>query len=94
MKPRAFPGLKVLLINLERSVSRRQTMETRLREIGLEYEILSAIDGRARFLELIKDVHELAFVRNVGRPLLPGEIGCYHPTLPHGSGRWNAEPRS
>jgi glycosyl transferase family 25 len=77
MKPGLPEDLKVLLINLERSVTRRESMEQRLREIGLEYEIVPAIDGKLRFSEIIREVDETAFVRNVGRPLLAGEIGCY-----------------
>ena len=77
MTPLFLPGLKVLLINLERSVPRRQAMEARLREIRLAYEIQPAIDGAAHFAEIIREVDQQAFVRNVGRPLLPGEVGCY-----------------
>jgi glycosyl transferase family 25 len=73
----AFPGLRVVLINLDRSVERRQTMERRLEEIGLAYVRLPAVDGQARWAEILPQVDVQAFQRNVGRDILRGEVGCY-----------------
>jgi glycosyl transferase family 25 len=56
-------------------------MQTRLRAIGLGYEVLEAVDGRARWNDLLSTVDVRAFERHVGRDVLPGEIGCYHSHL-------------
>jgi glycosyl transferase, family 25 len=71
------PELGVWLINLDRSTARRETMETRLAALGLPYTRFPAIDGRAEWDRLVTGVDLPAFRRNVGREVLPGEIGCY-----------------
>lgn len=72
------PGLAVRLINLPRSTVRRQQMQQRLSDLGLAYSLFPAIDGRAEQQRLYQQVDVAAFQRNVGRDVLPGEIGCYH----------------
>ena len=69
--------LGVWLINLDRSTERRTVMEARLTTLGLDYTRFSAIDGRAEWDRLAQGVDMIAFRRNVGREVLPGEIGCY-----------------
>ncbi len=76
-----LPGLMVVLINLPRSVKRREQMEQRLAALGLPYELLPAIDGRADWERLLPSVNVQAFERHVGRDVLPGEVGCYHSHL-------------
>lgn len=76
-----LPGLKVLLINLPRSTDRRSRMEQRLSALGLDYEILPGVDGRAQREQLQPTVDVAAFEWHVGRDVLPGEIGCYHSHL-------------
>lgn len=76
-----FPGLLVTLINLDRSEHRRAQMERRLADIGLAYTRLLAVDGKARWAELLPSVDVDAFQRNVGRDVMQGEIGCYHSHL-------------
>jgi len=76
-----FPGLRVTSINLDRSVDRRRVMEARLTEVGLPYTRFSAVDGQARWDELLPTVDVKAFERNVGRDMMRGEIGCYHSHL-------------
>ena len=71
-----LPGLKVLLINLPRSTDRRSRMEQRLSALGLDYEILPGVDGRAQREQLQPTVDVAAFEWHVGRDVLPGEIGC------------------
>jgi glycosyl transferase family 25 len=79
--PLHFPGLMVLLINLERSTQRRIQMEARLREAGLSYQILPAVDGAAEQAQLRHTVDAPAFRWHTGRDALPGEVGCYHSHL-------------
>lgn len=69
--------LGVWLINLDRSTARYAAMKTRLAALGLEYTRLSATDGYAEWDHLVRNVDVPAFRRNVGREILPGEIGCY-----------------
>jgi glycosyl transferase family 25 len=80
------PALGVWLINLDRSTTRREAMEARLEVLGLPYTRFAAIDGRAEWDRLVSDVDLPAFRRNVGRDVLPGEIGCYASHL----GVWQA----
>lgn len=81
MTPSSFPGLLVTLINLDRSEHRRIQMAQRLEEMGLAYSRLAAVDGKARWAELLPSVDVYTFERNVGRDVMPGEIGCYHSHL-------------
>ena len=76
-----LPGLMVLLINLDRSTQRRAQMVQRLNNIGLGYQVLSAIDGSALCEQLMPTVDADAFRWHTGRGILPGEIGCYHSHL-------------
>ena len=81
MTSNSFLGLMVTLINLDRSEHRRIQMAQRLAEIGLAYSRLAAVDGKARWAELLPSVDVYTFERNVGRDVMPGEIGCYHSHL-------------
>jgi glycosyl transferase, family 25 len=74
------------LINLPRSVDRRQAMETQLDRLALRYTLFPAVDGKARWEELLPSLDARAFDRNTGRPALPGEVGVYHSHL----GVWRA----
>lgn len=81
MSTMTLPGLRVVLINLDRSLDRRSVMEARLAEIGLPHVRIAAVDGQARWDALFPTVDVSAFQRNVGRDVMPGEIGCYHSHL-------------
>lgn len=81
MSRQSFPGLMVILINLDRSIQRREQMAQRLLDLGLAYTRLSAVDGMAQWEMLRSTVDQLAFERHVGRDLMRGEIGCYHSHL-------------
>lgn len=75
------PEFDAWLINLTRSESRRTAMQAQLAAIGLPYILHNATDGRASWATLAPTVDLTAFRRNVGREVLPGEIGCYHSHL-------------
>jgi glycosyl transferase family 25 len=82
MKDRSYlKGLLVLLINLPRSTDRLAQMQTRLDALALPYQVLEAVDGMARWDELLPTLDVSAFERHVGRDVLPGEVGCYHSHL-------------
>ena len=62
--------MKVYVINMERSVNRRTSMEEQLRKLGVDYEIVKAVDGS----QLTDDA-----IHNEGReddPFSRSEIGC------------------
>jgi glycosyl transferase family 25 len=73
--------LAVFLINLPRSIRRRQIMEMRLADIGLPYTLFPGVDGKAEWDRLEPTVDAAAFSRNIGRAVMPGEVGCYHAHL-------------
>lgn len=74
-------ALSIHLINLPRSTARRADMQARLAVLGLDYDVFEAVDGRADWDRLTASVDLTAFRRNVGREVLPGEIGAYHSHL-------------
>lgn len=74
-------SLPVWLINLDRAKERRLQMEERLGTLGLEYKRFQAIDGRKDWDRLRPSVDISAFRRNVGRDVMPGEIGASHSHL-------------
>ena len=69
--------MKVYVINLKRGVERRERISRRLRELGVAYEIVEAVDGEALSQKAKLDsVRRFAFWCHVGRGVLDGEIGC------------------
>lgn len=86
-------GLAVTLINLPGSTGRREQMQGRLAALGLAYELLPAVDGRAERERLFAQVDVSQFQRNVGRDVLPGEIGCYFSHLKAWEGLLRSDKR-
>jgi glycosyl transferase family 25 len=67
--------LDIRVINLERALDRKQSVEAQFRQFGLEWTFVSAVDGQNHDLSAFEpflDVNPLLF-----RPLVPGEIGCF-----------------
>ena len=73
--------LEITLINLDQSDQRRAKMVDSLAELGLTFSRFSAVDGRAEFARLSGTCARHKFERNVGRSVLPGELGVYHSHL-------------
>ncbi|NRP87790.1 hypothetical protein GFPCMMHI_03710 [Ensifer adhaerens] len=75
----AKPGeasLKIFLINLDRATDRLVAMQQKLGSIGLHFERVAAVDGRA--IEFpIQGFDEFAFRFKHGRRRNPAEVGCY-----------------
>lgn len=71
------PKVGIWLINLQSSQKRRIQMETQLRAFGLDFQLFMAIDGRSEWDKVSLKVDMPAFEKNVGRTVMPGEIGCY-----------------
>ncbi|MDP3861768.1 MAG: glycosyltransferase family 25 protein [Phaeovulum sp.] len=69
--------LAVWLINLPRAIARRETMQGQLDATGITYSIIDGVDGNAEAAGIAQHVDEAAFMRNTGRRILWGGIGCY-----------------
>ena len=67
----------IFVINLPEDKERRHAIEGQLGRLGLSYEVLPAIRGAQLTPdERRRQYDEKWFVRNEGRPALPGELGC------------------
>jgi glycosyl transferase family 25 len=77
----ASPILAAWVINLPRSQARRERTERQLLAMDLPFTLFAAVDGRAEQDRLAADLDATAFARNVGRGVLPGEVGAYHSHL-------------
>lgn len=64
-------------INLDRATSRWEQMQPRLAALNLSVDRFSAVDGRADPDRIAAVLDEGAFRRNMGRPALAAEVGCY-----------------
>ncbi|MBE0412926.1 glycosyltransferase family 25 protein [Yoonia sp.] len=69
--------LGVWLINLDRDKDRLAGMTAQLDAMGLPYTRFPAIYGKDHAAELSKRVDAAAYARNMGRAILPGDMGCY-----------------
>ncbi|PRY79638.1 glycosyl transferase family 25 [Yoonia maritima] len=56
-------------------------MQERLGELGISYHKFDAINGKQCWEDLVPSIDIEAFEKNVGRKVMPGEIGCYHSHL-------------
>lgn len=69
--------LPIRVVNLESSVERRIHVEKQLNNLGLDYRIVAAVDGRLLSQQEIDDVYDPEKTLALrGRPLSRGEIGC------------------
>lgn len=70
-------GVPAWMISLPRASARRARMAAQAARLGLGWTLFDAVDGRAELDRLLPLVDQPAFERFTGRPVLPGEIGCY-----------------
>jgi glycosyl transferase family 25 len=70
-------NISIWLINLPCDTDRRAKMETQLSRMGLSWNLYTAVDGKARQVELMERADETAYQRNMGSTLLPGKLGVY-----------------
>ena len=69
--------MHIFVINLREDFARREAIENQLRNLGLSHEFFPAIHGKNLSLEERKQhCDEAWFIRNEGRPALPGQLGC------------------
>ncbi|PSX18704.1 glycosyltransferase family 25 protein [Photobacterium kishitanii] len=69
--------MKVLLISLASSTTRRKNAVAILKRYGISYDIIDAVDGRLGTDPLLQRYDETGFIRHKGRKALAGELGCY-----------------
>ncbi len=67
----------IWLISLSAATERRQRMQRQLTQLGLQYQIFDAVNGKSREAELLNNVDKKAYERNMGSQLLPGKMGVY-----------------
>lgn len=68
--------MRVHVINLEASVTRRVNIEQRLRELGVDYSIAPGVTGRDGYT-YFEECDLWRYWLNTGRSPSDGEIGCY-----------------
>lgn len=74
-------SLQTYVINLDGSTDRLEAISARLAAFGIDYERISAVDGRPLDLSTVADYDAAHAERYMGRSLVGGEIGCYHSHL-------------
>jgi glycosyl transferase family 25 len=67
----------LFVINLKRSSDRRESMATRLEEIGIDFEISPATDGARISQSELAQYDEKYVISQIARPLSRSEVGCY-----------------
>ncbi len=70
-------GLKVFVISLTDSKSRREKVTRQLDAKKIKFEFLNAIDGRTSNHPYLKNYNESQFLINRRRKAALGELGCY-----------------
>lgn len=68
--------MKIFVINLKNSSNRRQLMDRQLRELGLEFEFVEAIEGQAMSREEQAELCDLSALESHPDWLTPGAVGC------------------
>ena len=69
--------MKIFVISLATSCARRNSAASQLHKLGLEFEFFPAIHGRHVLDSYFDGYDEERFLRNTGRKVCAGEIGCY-----------------
>lgn len=68
--------MRTYVISLKRTPDRRQSIERQLRQLGLPYEVIDAVDGKGLTFADRAQYSAQAAVAAIGRELVPEEIGC------------------
>ena len=69
--------IEIWVINLPKDTDRRERMDRQLKELGLNYTLFEAINGKEMAEELAPRVNKPAYRRNMGTAILPGKMGVY-----------------
>jgi glycosyl transferase family 25 len=69
-------NLPIWVLNLERDKEKRQFMEEQLKQLGVEYQIIKAVDGKNLTADDLAHYSKKTALRDFGRELTTGELGC------------------
>lgn len=68
--------IPVWIINLKRDTEKLVFMQTQMQRLGVDYRVIEAIDGRSLGEDQMAPYSKKISVRDFGRELTAGEIGC------------------
>jgi len=68
--------IPVWIINLKRDTDKLLFMQTQMQRLGIEYQVFEAIDGRSLDQDQKAPYSRSIALRDFGRELTPGELGC------------------
>lgn len=68
--------IPVWIINLKRDTERLQFMQEQMQRLGIDYRVIEAVDGRSLAEDEKTPYSKSIALRDFGRELTPGEIGC------------------
>lgn len=69
--------MKVFVLNLDRDKERLEAVDKQLRRLGVEYERITAVYGKSlSAAEKNSKINRFRWWCAVGRPYMPGEVGC------------------
>ncbi len=69
-------NLKVYVVNLDRSPERLKSIDKRLKDIGLDYTRISAVDGKVREFTS-KEINKNKYSFFHGKYITPTEVACF-----------------
>lgn len=69
--------IKIFVINLATSTQRRANISRQLDALGLDYEVVDAVNGKQEYEQLVAFYDDAASLRRRGKSLTPGQLGCY-----------------
>lgn len=73
---KAICNLPIWVLNLKRDTEKRLFMQEQLDKFGVQYQIVEAIDGRTLRPDELKPYSKEIALRDFGRELTSGELGC------------------
>ena len=73
----SLQDLLTLVINLDRAPHRMDVMASRLGDLGLPFERVSAVDGQELGVPPWDGIDHRGYERCHGKRLRPNEAGCY-----------------
>ena len=68
--------IPVWIINLKRDTDKLSFMQTQMQRLGIDYQVIEAIDGRSLGEDQKAPYSRSIALRDFGRELTAGEIGC------------------
>lgn len=69
--------IKIYVINLERSIDRRNNVLLQFDALGIRPEFINAIDGKAHNHVLFNNYNEELRLKTKGKSLTRGQLGCF-----------------